>query len=319
MSKYVKFGIKSLLTIVFVWLLVSKIDIYQSMKIALDLPVYKVIFAFILYYVASISINSLIVLEIAHAKLRNIIQFDKVNIAMRACSLIMPLLIVSALRWKIYRNMGIGKRNSLSIMLVNRFHQILTSSLFVLIVAPVLLSSYMWKYTVLMLVAGCLFLMSFVVVLYGINYKSLGDRLLALSSKVKIIKNRFGGGFSLCRISNTRRLIFLLIASVLGSLIIITSQYIVASSFFDVEFFHMVLARSIVQILLVLPITIGGLGVREIGFASVLSLFGYDGESVIAFTLVLLSFQVFLFVLGLVVYFFDRDTFHIQRARQEVI
>ena len=104
---------------------------------------------------------------------------------------------------------------------------------------------------------------------------------------------------------------FLVIISLsVSSVILITlAQYIIINTFTDVSFFELLLARSLVQILLIAPITIAGIGVREAGFLTVLSSFGYLKSDIMSFTFVLLFFQLLIFTLGVFVYFYNKNIF----------
>jgi uncharacterized membrane protein YbhN (UPF0104 family) len=56
--------------------------------------------------------------------------------------------------------------------------------------------------------------------------------------------------------------------------------------------------RSVVFLLTVLPITVAGIGVREVGYATFFSLYGIDGPIALAYPLVLLSMQLLIGLTG---------------------
>ena len=90
-----------------------------------------------------------------------------------------------------------------------------------------------------------------------------------------------------------KKFIVVVSLGVLSHFLIIVSQYLICLSLnISLNIIEIAFARSFVALLMLMPISIGGIGVREVGFVGVLTLFGVDSEAGLALALVLLIFQL---------------------------
>lgn len=81
-------------------------------------------------------------------------------------------------------------------------------------------------------------------------------------------------------------------ASLLSSLFAYTSVYIVALSLdLGLSFHAVAWMRSVVTLMLLVPVSVGGVGVRELGYAGCMSLYGVSGHEAVAFSLGLFTIQ----------------------------
>jgi uncharacterized membrane protein YbhN (UPF0104 family) len=96
-----------------------------------------------------------------------------------------------------------------------------------------------------------------------------------------------------------RRVAFVLLWSVAGHLLFILSALVISAGLeMDVSFVDLGWMRSTVVLLTVLPITVGGIGVREASFGALLHLYGVDRSRALAFPLLLLAVQLMIGLLG---------------------
>ena len=318
MKNHLKFSLKLFITFGLLYYIFTFVQWDNVLKSLSLINIKTLILAFILYFIGSISVSSLITISAFKLPLSSLLKFDRINIVLRSCAFLMPAYIVSAIRWKVYNLIGFSASSALRMMLLNRFQQLLISSTLVAIlvtdeIITKFISTQWIPYidTILYLVTGC----CLCIVGFSCNVGNCSPLIFnklkrALSSS---LKTKLEKAFTSIPPINIPRFIFVLLCSLLSVLIIVASQQLILSSYINIDFNHLIIARSFVQILLVLPITVAGLGVREAGFVGVLSLFGYKANDIIAFTFVLLGFQVILFLIGLFLYLYDKkfETFGI--------
>jgi hypothetical protein len=101
---------------------------------------------------------------------------------------------------------------------------------------------------------------------------------------------------------------------VLGHILFVSSAVIVSRGLgIDVSFYDIGWMRSAVFLLTVLPLTVGGIGIREAGFAGLLYLYGVDRPTALAMPVVLLAIQVTIGAIGAIGELL-RVTTHIQKS-----
>lgn len=316
MDKWIKWGVKLTVSVGLLYWASHKIYFNELLLALLNYKIGTVTIAFLFYFLGSITLHSSILLLAFKLPVKEQLRLDNVNLVMRSCSLFLPGYIVSAIRWKVYNRLGFSKTSSLKMMLVNRFHQIFTSSLLITVIGSFIFfqdQGESHNYILFLLLAVALAMASLFVLAMSCNINSffsgfIIDFFQFKSQKIrKALVSLYSDGKSI----GVVRFLMILSFSLLSVVCVVYCQYLLLSSVMDVYLIHVALARSVVQIILVLPISVAGLGVREAGFIGVLALFGYDPSLVFSFTVVLLTYQVLLFILGMFLYLKDKAVYRL--------
>lgn len=278
-------------------------------------PIFYVLGVF-LNYIGGITFQSMITRNTSRELNVSIIKMDAVNLGMRFYSLILPLAAVSAIRWHRYTKLGCSKTHAMLLMVLNKALQVTLISFFLLIGLVLfndLLSDKISDISYKALILASLFIF----VLSG--FLSLGlmrnTRLNAFfyfgyiaSRKIshhlfkyflKIAK-RLRKAIKSNTVIDQKVFLSIFIYSGIGFLIIAVSQYVFALSIgMDIDFLAILFMRAFVQLLMMFPISIAGLGLRELGFVSTSVLLGYSVEEGLALSLILLSMQVIFALMGM--------------------
>jgi len=286
-------------------------QVVESLK---DINLRVLLLAFILNYVGSITIQSIITKKSSNSLDVSLWKFDKVNLSMRMYMMILPMAAVSALRLYRYTLLGASKTHSFILMLQNKALQVFFISFFIIlssfILYSILLDQLKESFYILLIsatVVGVLMLYLIGIIVGIFNSSSFFKFMIKLSIKLPPkIKNKFKRIIFKFRnsllndhsLANTT-IVQILILSLIGHSVILFSQYYVTVSIgMDISFWVLAFARSFVQLLLMIPITIAGVGVREFGFISTLGLFGINPELAVVLSVILLAFQIFFALLG---------------------
>ncbi len=91
-----------------------------------------------------------------------------------------------------------------------------------------------------------------------------------------------------------------LIYSGISYVLYITSSYIIAQSMdIDISIFALAWMRGIIMVLTLMPVTVAGLGIREVSFIAFLELYGISRPTAFAFSLLLFFQHIFIASMGL--------------------
>lgn len=305
------------ITGVFLYLIYTSIEIKDVFKQLQHINLSVIMFAFILNYVGSITMQSLITLKSSNTFSISIWSMDKVNLTMRFYSMILPMAAVSVLRWRRYNILGCSKSHSFILMVQNKILQILFITFFFVLsftfFQNLFISTFSTSYlplfiTLLILFTAMLYLLGIITGVFPsklffktiIGYtKALPKRI---SKKLQKIVFKIRSSLDNDHKISKKTILYLLTISLISHVIILTSQYFSAIALnMPITFLELAFARSFVQLLLMFPLTIAGVGVREFGFISTLAIFGISMEEAVALSLILLGFQILFMILGLMV------------------
>lgn len=278
-------------------------------------PIFYVLGVF-LNYIGGITFQSMITRNTSRELNVSLMKMDAVNLGMRFYSLILPLAAVSAIRWHRYTKLGCSKTHAMLLMVLNKALQVTFISFFLLIGLVVfndLLNDKISdiSYKTLILVSLFIFVLS--------GFLSLGlmrnARLNAffyfgytISRKISHhlfkyflnIAKRLRKAIKSNTVIDQKVFLSIFIYSGIGFLIVAVSQYVFALSIgMNIDFLAILFMRAFVQLLMMFPISIAGLGLRELGFVSTSILLGYSVEEGLALSLILLSMQVIFALMGM--------------------
>lgn len=301
-----------------VWLLYRSIDIRQVVNILKEVEPLLLIIAFALNYMGSITVQSQITRKSSTTLCASLWELDKVNLAMRLYAMIVPMAAVSVIRWRRYTLLGASKSHSLLLMIQNKVLQILFITLCLLI--PLVFYQDVFQRTLgletfyLLMVAifaiclVCMFVLGVIVgwvpagFFFSILFRIAEGLPVALRSRVLRVSESFRNSLNEDHRLSHKTLLILLSLALLGHVLVLCSQYVVTLAIgMEINLLVLAFSRSFVQLALMLPVTVAGIGAREFGFISTLAIFSVGAESATALSLILLAFQVTFAWLGILV------------------
>ncbi len=234
----------------------------------------------------------------------------KINFAMRFYVLTLPHVVTVGMRWLRYRGPTKGKGWEVAALIlferVVQFTVLVLSTLCFLLVGQdrlpeglEILIPVSFAFSVL----GIFVLASFLSSTAFTWMRTLSKKLLVfapefVSRRVELLTAAIA---DYQRLGN-RHVSSVLVWSVIAYMLTISSAYMVSVGMnVGLGFADIGWIRSVVFLLMVLPITVGGIGVREIGFATLLYFYGVDESRALAFPLILLAIQLLLGLIGAVI------------------
>lgn len=234
-------------------------------------------------------------------------ELVRINFAMRFYVLTLPHAVTVGMRWQRYRGANKGRGWQIAaLILFERIVQFTVVVVFALLFLHVVGSDLPETFRFLLPVSGVMSLVGLVVLL-----SFLSCRVFSLASSVTTALIRFSPQLFATRIERltaaisdyqrlqNKHVIFVFFWSVCAHLMFVASAYFVARGMsISIGFADLGWMRSVIFLLTVLPITVGGLGVREVGFATLLYLHEVDKSQALAFPLILLAIQLMLGFIG---------------------
>lgn len=232
-------------------------------------------------------------------------QLVVINFATRFYVLILPRAASIGIRWLRYRQGGSG-HDALALMVYERLVQLFA-------MMCVALAALSMEYRSLGVGAAPLFLVTATAVLF------VGAALTPFVFPVTTpwwqalarLSDRFAPAFVSRRINKlldavqafqrleTKTSVYIVLLSLVAYSLFILSPYVLVMAM-DLEISLTALAwiRPLVFVMTLLPFTVGGLGVREIGFVSFLHLYGIAHYQALALSLALFGIQVMIGAIG---------------------
>lgn len=307
MSKdLIKHVLKSLTAVALLGTCFYYLDLGRVLEVMVQTGVETYALAFVITLFGTIVLpavvtqKSLIISSIS-IPLNRLIQ---INLAVRFYMLVLPRAVAVAIRWYRYQEAGSGY-DAAALMGFERIVQLLVVTLMSAVFLYIDLDTAGTQGLPLLAVSSVVAL-GFLVLLFLYVSKGfagfieryfmgwlrfLPDGLARRIDKLWASINAFH--------AIPKTVILQLIAiSILGYVLFILSAWILASGMgMDISLASLIWIRSIVFFITLIPISIGGIGVREVGFIYFLSFAGVTEENAFAFSLAMLAVQL---VIGLV-------------------
>ncbi|MEX2178824.1 MAG: lysylphosphatidylglycerol synthase transmembrane domain-containing protein [Gemmatimonadaceae bacterium] len=233
-------------------------------------------------------------------------ELVRINLVMRFYVLILPHAVTVGMRWFRYRRQAGQGWQAAALIVFERVVQfaVIVTSAFVFLLAA--RDGLPPELRILVPVSAALALLALAVFLCFVSrpvFARVEPVIGALArvapqfvaTRVQRLVEAVAGFQQL----GNRRVGFVIAWSVAGHLLFVASAWIVCRAMqLPVGFVDIGWMRSAVLLLTVLPITVGGIGVREAGFAGLLYLHGADRAVALAFPLALLAIQLLIGAVG---------------------
>jgi len=283
------------------------IDVEKSFQMLISIDPLLLVLAFLctalgtIVFPAIITHKALIISKIP-LTLRQLVVL---NLAIRFYGTILPRAFSVWLRWKRY---GQGKLtgNALALLVFERIAQLATLSVFAFIALTIeyqslgVVGKQLWWFAAFMSGFTILIIAPFL----SHNAANILQWGLPLANNYlpKFISSRVHN--LLDAVIAFRAMDYRVIAGIIGYsiaayVLFVTSAYICAIALdIPIDFLALMWIRPMVFMLTLVPISVAGIGLREIGFASLLALYGIDLNTAIAFSFANFSLQLILALIG---------------------
>jgi glycosyltransferase 2 family protein len=298
-----------LLAALFLWLAAREIDAREVLNAAARIPLHVYIAALLVSFIASVLIPARITRDAARTSSVNasLAKFVSINLALRFYIYVLPRPVVIGLRWVFYRAIGRGD-DSFALMAFERVAQLFAVAALLLAAilcvekdrAPAgLLPSALLLAVVAVGISLLLVACFFSVRLFHGVTRIAGPFIRLLP---EWLREKFEKLFAAIRRfhdlkGRTHASIYLLNFVVLGMLVL-SDFMLVRALQTELPLPELVLMRLLVFLVSSLPLTPGGLGVREGSTVAFMVAFGVAADSAFAFALAVMSIQLAIAFIG---------------------
>lgn len=229
----------------------------------------------------------------------------EINLSNRFYILVLPRAAAVAIRWYRY---GEGKLTapSLALMLFERGIQLaalMFLSLLAIFADHDALGAYAAPIT-LALAGGTALALALLLPFASAGAERLAQRVLAAMSRIlppAIVAKfeRLVSAAAVFRSLPSGPALAMMAWSIVATLLFYASAWFAARSIgLEISLLSLVWIRSLVFLMTLIPVTVGGIGVRELGFVGLLGLIGVGSADALAFSAVNFAFQVMIAVGG---------------------
>lgn len=250
----------------------------------------------------------------------SVLALCKINFSLMFYVLFMPAGITFVIRWDKYRRAGHGGFDSAALVGFHKILQLVVAgavAFLVLALSSKSLGQYGEELVMLIGIAMVLLVIGLVLVILGhgtkqtvwllhalgLTHKSnaTGWRL-KLGTFVERVVTKLAAAFTTFRHLGTQNMLLVFLFACLQHLFIILSSWVIVAMVDpNATFMAVAFVRSVVVILLTIPISVGGLGVRELAFFTLFPLFGVSSASALTASLILFGVQLIVSAIGALV------------------
>ena len=238
-------------------------------------------------------------------------RLARINLAMMFYSFFLPTALTFGVRWAKYRGLGLDAWQSAALVGLHKLLQLLVacSAFFAAFYLaglrlPGNLDTLLW------LVAGCfLVVLGYVLLLAGGWRVALrlpqppsaagegpGGRLLRRG--LNMLSRLAGAMLAFGQLPAREKLLCLTFAGLQHICIVVSAYLAMLAVAPDTPWLAVVVIRSLLVVLLTLPVSVAGIGVRELVFFSLFPFYGVSAEEALAGSLLLLGIQLGIALLG---------------------
>lgn len=262
--------------------------------------------AFILTLLGTVVCKSYIVWHLLNKyKTIKLIEVIKINFSLRFYTMIAPKAVVAGLRWNKYRRVSDPKYafvllafealTALTIAaLVTLLFLYLDGNEVIFIEIKVITAVLCGLFIATMLL---LFLLPDSKVLSKIQYILLSVRVLRYLGK---LLEKWRDTVRSLEVGKKQNLLPILVVGIISHLLFLFGAYILFMSLnISIDFTTVAWIRSVVFILVSIPISFAGIGLREVGFIALFGLYGFSADDIIAYAMLALAIQFAIGLLGI--------------------
>ena len=228
-----------------------------------------------------------------------------INFALRFYMLVLPRPVSIGMRWMRYRQGGSGA-DAVALMVFERLVQLLVYSFTAVVLLGYSLASlpqfglYVW------LAAMGVFLLALAAIMpfFSVSASQLLGRMVVFSERfMPAFINR-----ALARLTDAvaafqglalKRVLTVVVCSLASYVLLIAGSYVLMQTMdFRVSLETLAWIRSVIFIVTQLPVTVGGIGLREAGFIGLLHMYGVAEHDALAYSLLFLFIHILIGLIG---------------------
>lgn len=294
--------------------LVHITDIDQIMASAKLVPVWALVATFVLNMAAVVYVQALANKVSLHAANSPTIgQLCRDNLGILFYTLFLPAGLTFVIRWKKYNDRGLNGFISAAQVILHKILQIWTSALFMLTGVLALGATLALRREPYLGVSIAFFVVATGAVAYfllprrrhgpasGAASPASPRGATGLISRIGALHRVYvrlaTASEEVSRLEGRYKLALLVLAIVQQALIVAGAYVVIQALHADISWMAVAFVRSVVVVLMLVPVSIAGIGLRELTFFGLLPMFGVSKEAAVTASLLLLANSI---VMGLV-------------------
>lgn len=300
-KKHIKFFFKLIITVIILTWCISIIDIEALPEFIGRADVKLLLLAYLLNMMGNIGCPAFVTLLAirSHAMAISLVSIIRINFIIRFYSLFLPAGVTAGVRWSKYKKYGSGA-DAAALILFEKLVQILiltvTVLTFVMIdydelgpkVLPIIGGVSAMLFVALISIAPFIFF----------RVSSYFETLLNKKSDLfptfifNLLSRLLSAAVNFQTINKTTSIKIFLVA-ISGNILLVLGFYTLSLSFkMDLGLVAIAWIRAMTLLVLLLPITVANLGVREGSFIAFMGLYGVTGHQALGYGLTLTAFQL---------------------------
>lgn len=285
----------------------SLIDLTALGKAVTTANLYLLTVALLVTFMGGIVCKSVLIWQLLNINNRvSLIKIITINLGLRFYTVFLPRGVVTGLRWHRYRKLS-DNYTSLTLLSLEAILTLLllaTGSIFFYMIGDTKVP----KTILIMLIATPLILSVLLAMTLSANlrkklYSSMNiENSTAITKPIKHFFISYIDSLKNINFNNPKNFSLALTSSFISYLLFIIGAYITAQAMMlDISFIEIAWARSAILILAHLPISIAGIGVRELGFISLFGFAGLSSEQALSYAIVSFGIQLIIAFFGAII------------------
>ena len=304
----VRFALKLIISSVLFGYCISLVNINDLYEIFLNVNAFHFVSAIGLVMIGTVFCKSYMVWKILIR--REAIKFKKIlaiNFSMRFYTMFLPKALVALIRWNKYRIISEPKYAfvlvSFEAIVALTFASLMTF-IFIIIEGNSLAPLWIMVTSIVTFLLFSIIIYVFFISMEGNLFRVFGNiacKILFFIDCKKIIL-KWKEAAELLGAGKKENMKIIILSSMLGHIIFLFGGYqLFLSMGIDINFIVLAWIRSFVFILVSIPISLAGIGVREVSFISLFGMYGYSNDYIVSYALLALFIQLIIGMMGMIV------------------
>jgi hypothetical protein len=294
--KKIWWSVRFFLSLLLLYLLYSRLDLNKCIVSMKELGI-RSIAAYASSWVGVMLLPSVAIWRLAclekRMPLKKFVAITHVN---RLYSLAMPLIVATGARFAQYIDAGLSKKHSAVLLATNRslnMFAVLAGSFAAAIILNCRMQNRYFRLTICLSAICLAFMIYSCWLLKRLSSKTDSFQSPIMLKLVTLVEATMS--LSPARVAAATGFILL------GHLFVVLSQWLLLCDLGQrIGFIEILWSRSLVSLLLMLPVSVAGLGFRDVGLVTTLAVFGVSTPIAVSLALTLLAFQVVHGMIGFV-------------------
>ncbi len=297
-SLWLKQGLKILVSTTLIYYCLTLVDVKNVVMLIKDVNVLYLFISFIFIVLGTVVVKSLITWFLLSRKsTTSYIELIKINFSLRFYTMILPKAVVAGIRWDKYRRISEPKY-SFVLLAFEALTALTISALATLIFVLISFGDPIPLNIMLFSLSACSIFVFFMAVLFlypdsafmrylahVLNHFSLTKFLGGLVEKWKISSK-------LLNMEESRNFWFVFVVGLASHMLFLLGAYCLFLAMgIDINFTAVAWIRSAVFIFVSIPISLAGIGIREVGFIALFGLYGLESDAILAYAMLALLIQ----------------------------